>query len=224
MKKIYADAADVYVWLGEEADNSNVAMEFLVRQAAEELRQRGPGYHPVWPKKVGEALHMLCQRQYWRRIWIIQELLHAQKIIVWCGTRYFDWKHLETMYLKLRTLEDTNWFTHLSYHANVMQSTPATMIWQRAHYRHPATPAPRLQTLIEIFRDWQCTDIRDKVFALVGMAAKECSIIPDYDSSPMKVYHGVLEVVDQGNLQFASMLSQILGLSEKDINMRGRSL
>lgn len=96
--------------------------------------------------------------------------------------------------------------------------------WQRTHFRHPDTPAPRLQTLIEIFRDWQCTDIRDKVFALVSMAATNSNIVPDYALSTREVYFAVLDALDEDKTQFASLLSQLLGLARRDINLRGQSL
>lgn len=153
MKDVYAKPAGVFVWLGKEADNSDLAMNFLVQQASEKLRRKSLGYHPVWPRSVGAALHALCERRYWRRMWIIQELLHASAIAVRCGTKQFAWSHLEILYTKLKTFEESNWFAHHPYHMMVMHGSAATMIWQRAHYRHPDTPAARLRILIETFRD-----------------------------------------------------------------------
>ncbi|KAI1274418.1 heterokaryon incompatibility protein-domain-containing protein [Xylaria sp. FL0933] len=180
MKQIYANATKVYVWLGQEAENSDIAMRFVTAQALKPLRSRGPGYYPLWTRQQGDALHTLCERPYWRRMWIIQELLHAEDITVWCGSLPFSWGDMEKLYLKLKTVEEAHWFAHHEFHTRVMQSSAAVMIWQRAHWRHPDTPVPRLPTLIKIFRDWQCTDLRDKVFALSGMATEESTVIPDY--------------------------------------------
>ncbi|CZR70018.1 uncharacterized protein PAC_19919 [Phialocephala subalpina] len=87
MKRIYATAADVYIWLGREGDNSGLAMDFVAKKGAQNLRAKGPGYHPLWTKKVGRALGELCDRPYWRRMWIIQEIIHAEQITTRNGQR-----------------------------------------------------------------------------------------------------------------------------------------
>jgi hypothetical protein len=100
MRQIYTSAAKVYVWLGQEEENSDVAMRFVAAQASKPLRPRGSGYHPIWSRQEGKALHTLCDRRYWRRMWIIQELLHANDITVWCGSLSFKWDDIEKLYLK----------------------------------------------------------------------------------------------------------------------------
>jgi hypothetical protein len=224
MKQIYASAAKVYVWLGQEAESSETAMRFIVSQASKPLRPRGPGYYSLWSSQQGAALHALCERPYWRRMWIIQELLHANDITVWCGSLNFSWGDLEKLYLKLKTVEESNWFAHHKFHMMIMESSAAVMVWQRAHWRHPDTPVPRLQTLIEIFRDWQCRDLRDKVFALSGMATEESTVAPDYALTTREVYFAVLQNVHREQEQFCALLSQILGLAGQDIDLPGQNM
>lgn len=218
MRQIYTSATKVYVWLGQEGENSNIAMRFVVAQASKPLRPRGSGYHPLWSRQEGKALHALCDRRYWRRMWIIQELLHANDITVWCGSLSFTWDDIEKLYLKLKTIEESNWFAHHEYHLMVMQSSAAVMVWQRAHWRHPDTPVPSLQTLIEIFRDWQCTDLRDKVFALSGMATEESTVEPDYALTTREVYFAVLRHVQGPQDQFRALLSQTFGLAGQEVD------
>ncbi|KAI0809431.1 heterokaryon incompatibility protein-domain-containing protein [Xylaria sp. FL0064] len=225
MKQIYANATKVYVWLGREAENSDTAMRFVAAQASKRLRSRGPGYYPLWTRQQGDVLHNLCERPYWRRMWIIQELLHAEDITVWCGSLHFPWGDMEKLYLKLETVEEANWFAHHEFHMRVMQSSAAVMIWQRAHWRHPDTPVPRLPTLIRIFRDWQCTDLRDKVFALSGMATEESTVVPDYALTIREVYLAVMQNVQrEDEEQFGTLLSQILGLAGRDIDLPGQKM
>ena len=104
----------------------------------------------------------------------------------------------------------------------VMQSSAATMIWWRAHWRYPDTPALRLQRLVEILRNWQCTDVRDRVFTLVGMAAVDFVIVPDYLPSTQDVYFAVMDTVDKDGSYFVNLLSQILGLATRDCDLRGK--
>ncbi|KLO88643.1 uncharacterized protein LW93_4453 [Fusarium fujikuroi] len=224
MRQIYTSAAKVYVWLGQEDENSNIAMRFVAAQASKPLRPRGSGYHSLWPRQEGKALHALCDRRYWRRMWIIQELLHANDITVWCGSLSFSWDDLEKLYLKLKTIEESNWLAHHEYHLMVMQSSAAVMVWQRAHWRHPDTPVPSLQTLVEIFRDWQCTDLRDKVFALSGMATEESTLERDYALTTREVYFAVLRHIEGPQEQFRALLSQIFGLAGLEVDLPGQNM
>ncbi|KAJ4202729.1 hypothetical protein NW759_015293 [Fusarium solani] len=221
MKQIYVNASEVYIWLGLENDNSDLAMDFIATKGTRGLRRRGPGFHAIWPRHVGKALSDLCERAYWRRMWIIQEIVHADNITVWCGAKSFRWHVLESLYLTLKTLEETSWFAHHPHAIGVLQSSACTMVWQRAHWRHPDTPPPRLQDLIDIFRDWQCTDIRDKVFALVSMASHETAIVPDYSKSALDVYWAVQGKHNGDKDQFYNMLSQILAIPQGDLRLEG---
>ena len=157
-------------------------------------------------------------------MWIIQEIVHAEKITVWCGAKSFKWGIVENLCLTLKTLEDTHWFAHHEFVIEVLQSSAMVMVWQRAHWRHLLTPTPSLRMLIEIFRDWQCTDVRDKVFALVSMASSNTAIIPDYSQPARQVYFAVQEKHAEAGPRFDNMLSQVLGLSGQDLNLSGRDL
>jgi len=78
--------------------------------------------------------------------------------------------------------------------------------------------------LIEIFRDWQCTDVRDKVFALVSMASSNIAIIPDYSQPARQAYFTVQEKHAEAGPWFDNMLSQVLGLFGRDLKLSGRDL
>lgn len=90
MNTIYVNAAEVFVCLGEDTIDSDMAMTYVANQSGRPLRQRGAGFYPLWSTAQGSALQSLFQRPYWTRIWIIQELLHAEKIQVWCGSKVLN--------------------------------------------------------------------------------------------------------------------------------------
>ncbi len=64
MAKIYAKASRVIVWLGDEVDDSDNAIE-TVRVAAEEQ----PTYPPM-DEKAQQAILALLEREWFRRIWV----------------------------------------------------------------------------------------------------------------------------------------------------------
>lgn len=187
MTQIYTNASAVYIWLGCESDNSDLAMEYMIRQASKKLEKKGMGFRPLWSKQEGRALAELCERPYWRRMWIIQEVISAKKIVALCGTKSFHWECFLKLYQKLKVLESTHWLAHHAFALAVFQSSASVIIWQRAYWRHPDTPKPSLKTLISIFSGWQCKDLRDKVYALVGMASPETAVIPDYSRSTLQI-------------------------------------
>lgn len=220
MKQIYTNAADVYTWLGPEYEDSNLAMDFLAKKALKSPKpQASGGYRRLWTQREGKALRDLCERQYWRRMWIIQEIIHARGITVWCGTRSFDWDVLNKLYLALKTLEDESWFAHHDLVIHVLQSSAFVMVWQRAHWRHHETPTPTLRSLIEIFQDWQCTDLRDKVYALVGMADQDSAVTPDYSRTACQIYHDVLHKGPAADDRFRNLLAQLLGIPGDEVGL-----
>lgn len=224
MKLIYINADDVYVWLGREADDSKLAMRFLSRGGPKALRPRGSGFYPVWTPREARALGELCERPYWRRMWIIQEVIHADKIRVWCGDQNADWRAFDKLYCTLKTLDDMGWATHHRHAIAVLQSSALTMVWQRAHWRHPETPAPTLQTLVEVFQEWKCSDLRDKVYALVGIAATRTAVVPDYSRSARQVYFDMIKGNLRNRLKFCNLLSQLLGLGKDDVGLDNQNL
>jgi hypothetical protein len=224
MKEIYANATDMHIWLGNEAETSDIAMDFIRDKAALGLKPKGIGFRTPWRRDEGKALCELLERPYWRRMWIIQEVAHAQKITVGCGSKTFDWECLETFYLTLKKIEDTGWFAHQQYAINILQSSACIMVWQRAYWRHPQTPAPALKDLIELFQDWKCTDVRDKVFALINMATVETRIDPDYSLTARDIYFAVQAKHPSAKPQFFNLLSQVLGVRGRDVNFHYPSL
>lgn len=218
MKQIYSMASRVYIWLGRESENSRLAMDFLANEGAKPLKRQVDDYRPIWSAQEGKAIRDLCERPYWRRMWVIQEIIHANKLTVWCGSQRLDWPVLDKLYLTLKTLQEEKCLARHEFVADVLRSPAFVMVWQRAHWRHPETPTPKLQTLIEIFQGWECTDIRDKVYALVSMADQETAIIPDYSRSSRQIYHDVLRRGVAWDDRFCKLLAQVLGLQAEDSN------
>lgn len=222
MKQIYSMASRVYIWLGRESENSRLAMDFLANEGAKPLKRQVDDYRPIWSTQEGKAIRDLCERPYWRRMWVIQEIIHANKLTVWCGSQRLDWPVLDKLYLTLKTLQEEKYLARHEFIADVLRSPAFVMVWQRAHWRHPETPTPKLQTLIEIFQGWECTDVRDKVYALVSMADQETAVIPDYSRSSRQIYHDVLRRGVAWDNRFCKLLAQVLGLQAEDSNETSR--
>jgi hypothetical protein len=115
MKSIYEKAASVFVWLGPALDDSDLAMDILdtIGQAAQQagilnlrradfaiLNKSDPNDYlfPIWTalnelsERIGlnlphMALKLFSERDYWNRVWIVQEFVVPGKIELICGSK-----------------------------------------------------------------------------------------------------------------------------------------
>jgi len=124
MRLIYEKAEQVLVWLGEEKDNSNLAMQSM-RTIAEDigldiLDTDNPAMEWM-PKPDGRSLEAqasqpgpsmlvkemvdadpeifsavlsLLIREWWQRAWVLQETAVARKVLVICGDAALSWTHV----------------------------------------------------------------------------------------------------------------------------------
>lgn len=106
MPQIYSRASSVPAWLGEEADDSELAFNVVrdlgaVRCVCQELEDELaiPGrefmdLHIFWDYiklcldvRSWIVVRMLFCRPYWRRMWVVQEVLLSRRTILCCGSR-----------------------------------------------------------------------------------------------------------------------------------------
>ena len=104
MHEIYGKAHSVVVWLGEEANGSGLVMDAeTVREMTRKLVSV-PGYgshgrmieynlpgpeEPIW-----QAIGRLCDRDWFYRTWIVQEVALAANIEILCGFQWMRWDEL----------------------------------------------------------------------------------------------------------------------------------
>ncbi|KAF4464009.1 heterokaryon incompatibility het-6 [Fusarium albosuccineum] len=93
MPSIYSNADSVAIWLGPEEDDSSSAMN-LLRHVAEQAK-----YPDVVSRLLAAgarngdlaAVVSLFERDYWRRLWVVQEVFNAREIQVYCGSTKLPW-------------------------------------------------------------------------------------------------------------------------------------
>jgi hypothetical protein len=91
MTQIYSRAAEVVVYLGEKTGDSGLAMRFISQsRSMMQWRTSSPA--------LVEALSSFLQRPWFKRIWVIQEVLFSRSAVVVCGSRSFDWGCIKTFY------------------------------------------------------------------------------------------------------------------------------
>lgn len=143
MPKIYSSARQVAVYLGDEADDSDMAMDFIAAPNK-----------PVMTLAAAQAIHALLGRPWFTRTWVIQEVAVAKTIIVRCATKAAPWDHLMRMTQLVRSRVPP-------VISPIRRLKPRGWISIR-------TSEQFLRALCEA-RSCHCTDARDRIFAFASM-------------------------------------------------------
>ncbi|KAF2629656.1 hypothetical protein BU25DRAFT_336648 [Macroventuria anomochaeta] len=97
MSHIYGKATSVAIWLGPERDDSSIALQ-LMEELARLADSRGSVYRRISDEKRRKhfsALVSLFEREYWNRLWVVQEVFipDPTKINVYCGHSVLPWSY-----------------------------------------------------------------------------------------------------------------------------------
>ena len=151
---------------------------------------------PHFPSYEWEALARLFERAYFRRIWIVQELVVSSMAVVRCGHQTIRWEHVEYI---ARSLLSTGWVGALKqiYGVNVTPNFVQTISNCRASFNEvKGGRGIPLSLLLSATRRFQATDVRDKIIAVVGLAGSPAVGMPvsrilDYERPVAQLYREV---------------------------------
>jgi hypothetical protein len=114
MREIYTNAKQVLVWLGEE-DNAGIALDFLTRMQDEYKKDEVYSDHWLRPflrsdKAKWEACEALFySRAWWKRTWILQEVIHPGNVLVYLGTLTIQFDDLCERFITWRFAKSHRW-------------------------------------------------------------------------------------------------------------------
>lgn len=174
MPVIFRTAHLVNVWLGPAYLGSDAALIALARNINrwKSLGQR----RKVWASHAGPGIKELCQRPYWKRLWVYQELKLARQIQLMCGTRTIAWDPFR-LFLTLAETDLSAKMPRLSSFIQHSVDSPA----MRMVKLNSKSVHTHLWSLIHATRHLRCTDTRDKAYALLGASTEgHEKIKPDY--------------------------------------------
>lgn len=165
MGKIYQLANEVIVWLGPEKDDSKVAINFIKTQMNSPARSFLPNLAAGTEQATQlQRILDLMKRDYWERAWIIQEVFQARMITIHCGFDFISWADLAKFFrLVDRRAQDTQ-----NPEIRKLEELCNTAAFRLTKDRTLKTRD--LHTLLQRYKDSQCSDPRDKVFSLCGMS------------------------------------------------------
>jgi hypothetical protein len=204
MNTIYTAATSVAVWLGPDDDDSSLAMDLLrgVAERADSPESITRAIFSEARQRDFDAAVSLFSRDYWNRLWVVQEVLNAQSITVYCGRSKLPWSVFTRASATFRRHKDDlldNFGSHggpRGRRAQLKMIDYARVLTTQG----PATLKIDVSSLHETIlacRGRLASDGRDKVFGLLGILGKDHrSDIPiDYSLSIKDVYTNVVDHV-----------------------------
>lgn len=226
MRQIYEQAQQVLIWLGDTGIGERIAMQslaiksgsFSVRMKVwnterkfglgkglrDRVSQSVSGEWDARALEVGE-LAQLLDRKWWRRVWIVQELVLAKKAVLLCGLDEVPWDAVKTrmrdgafgilgsdagqpvkqteegsVVAKI-TLPNTDYL-----YLTALQEKWRFKIWDQSLYN-----------LLYTFRRFESSVPSDRIYAFLGLATdiKDLSLIPDYSSPTSRIFTDVAKAL-----------------------------
>ncbi|KAE9367241.1 HET-domain-containing protein, partial [Stipitochalara longipes BDJ] len=223
MRDIYRGAERVLIWLGEEEDDSDLAMDFI-KTVVDAIWSLPPGTLltdmnindcglPTPLDRRWYALGNLLGRPWFQRVWIVQECVMAKDAVLLCGGRELPWLSLEVL-----IVGRSYWpfVTHpiLEYCVahSISNDPPRRTALRQVHgitmAKNILIGSDRLYDIANIlvaYGDCLATDPRDKLFAFLGCVPTETSaqyLSPDYGRSVKDVY---MEIASISLLKFSNL-------------------
>ncbi|KAL9608289.1 MAG: hypothetical protein Q9167_006872 [Letrouitia subvulpina] len=192
MQRIYHEAERVLFWLGEEGDESGPALRLMrqlqkITHDVEHGKLLPPNQGDLWnPQAIAllklppfpnspdwKALMKFFERPVFGRMWIVQELVAARKIIAHCGGAVpID---CEVIFDSIRFLHGVDWImpicSQLAGGTDNTQYLAAIPPIKIGWMMEPTLELrqKQLKRLLNSTRQFTASDPRDKIYALIGL-------------------------------------------------------
>ena len=217
MSRIYTQSSSGLIYLGPEADGSEILGELfndLIESLAGGLRfgNTRSRYRAYWP-----AFRAFLRRPWFRRLWVVQEFALPKSITMVCGHCVLDAMFLVAVTVLLAVMEPAlEWggdcddqaeledWAHGGVFVNRLQNI------RSASHPHWLPIPPEVQTPIELvtysrmldlvqnFKAFEVTDPRDRFYGLLGLAMDlddDPDLSPDYSKANQEYQECLLRAV-----------------------------
>jgi hypothetical protein len=176
MGNIYEDAQNIIVWLGPAKDDSNDAMDMFAEPNV--LEQSFDGFEAAQLA----AILALCERSYWRRVWVQQEVYLAQRFEVHCGSKCISDTNFSDALGVVARNDD-----HFPDPRKIKECTAIALLLRKR--APPRMNTLRVWILLSIRRSLEATEPRDFIYAMLGIS-HNCRgrLVPDYKKPLLEVY------------------------------------
>jgi hypothetical protein len=228
MGQVYSRADEVLVWLGEDADDSEELFDYVAGISDDTIFLCKEDYYgkvfsysglfvnSEYRQPYGRALCALFHRKYWNRLWIIQEIVLAREIKVYCGEQ---WVHSRQL----------SWFaqpipqpSHLDSRSGkityVRHGASYNGTWTRFDEQRRLCGRVTLESLIKTFGSAECHDVRDRVYGLLSLATDGAGLEIDYSEPTARLFFRVMAFCKTSDpIAFGRLLQDVLKVGSDEL-------
>jgi hypothetical protein len=214
MGEIFSGAHCVYAYIGP-ADS---ASEFLAGNITK-LSAQSPGISNLessveLSREMVHAINSFNTREYWSRMWIVQEFVLAKHIILFCGSRQIPWEVIEPQIRHTSLQFEDPW--------SMYSHTVSGIVHAMCSSRFMADPQT-FETLFIRFGELSCSVLHDKVFALLSLvsvwSAPKKHFIVDYKHSHWQLLYQLFQKFEFHNpVDFLQLFMKMFDLNSQILN------
>lgn len=223
MGAIFGCAEATLTWLGESENDSDYAMEMVASIGSKIIRSMRsdimawvdpPRQPELWQldgdgsdgrmNRFWDSISSLMNRSYWKRAWIVQEILLQPNVIIFCGRNILSYYQLNAVYHWLRSIQgkpcppgvDAKLWASLSTRLG-WYSMGFNNFLQRRSFKDPEGKGAdeldererhlRWKAWILNTKFQQATDPRDHLYSVLGLVGVYV-LQPDYSLSAETVF------------------------------------
>ena len=197
MDRIYSQARQVLIWLGEETEHDSEAFDAMSQinvilptppstraetHAINSLEYYAEAVASL-PRKSLFQMGSLLQRPWFQRVWVIQEVVVARSAQLFNGAKSVAWSVFAEAAEKIISYELQSLFVA----SDLAMSAFRNIVFIRSNTSEPRRPF--LELLCHA-RDFNSTDPRDKLYALLGICSREVASLeaPNYTIPVAEVF------------------------------------
>ncbi|MCJ1253757.1 hypothetical protein MMC24_001570 [Lignoscripta atroalba] len=231
MREIYRKAKTVVSWLGEATAEDSDALDSIPGLVERLSSGTGPidapefvplglpdTTSPIWP-----AIGRLYHRPYWRRLWILQEMVLPRHLEFWCGIKTISSDVIvalaagmvERSLIRFALGDEIIEVEHLSQ-SNGFESIQSCEIVRKFIAAYDHLP---LGALLNLTRRRQTGLLQDKIFAILGLASPQLqqAVSVDYAADPAVVYTQAAKYMIQNESTLTlHLLSDVVSIEQLD--------
>lgn len=228
MRTVYLKAESVHVWLGLEEPNTTQAIDILNSLALSGMKDAPADVFESVGKffvrnllkdhaldGAWKVLTSLYKRPYWKRLWIVQEFISNKTMHLHVGSRRIE----GVVFYTLGHIVSTEWLNIVSGGIIASGGINEVVFKSLDFYRELGQAAIELKTLwshrlnyevktdfdllklLSSFRTNECSDPRDRVYGIVGIAEpyENIKLKIDYSATVTEVYIATAEYIVSGS-------------------------
>jgi hypothetical protein len=200
MDKIYEGAKSVVIFLGEDTDQTEQAFRILRHFTDMNAEKEELPWSHAQLSDTEKSLQDIFGREWFNRIWTVQEATLARHTTLVCGNHQLSWdgnlQTLRSMVFRIQAHAISPYFSILSPQKSSLDWSPLLNILEtqmrQAARREGVTLQRSLLDIAYNFRERRCMEPRDKFFAIFSMIENDkgerLRLQPDYTMRLEDVY------------------------------------